>query len=274
MSNDPNLAAVQCPACHQAIAIPLAAGVTTFNCPLCGAPFEFQSPALPTSVASDALQTPVPSNATPSAAPIHRSSRRWSGGAVLLLSMAIMLILGGGLAGLAFLSPSSPPTTEQASAEWIDATWSGVTLDGVTVRVLGVEVGPVRAKNADGTAFVSDRQDYWTVRLRIRNGRERPTEYRTWHAAEFPGGEPAAAVLRDANGARFVMQQFEDVALLQGQTLSKRLAPRESTLDVIVFAAPEDFDREALTELRLELPGAACQVKGAFRQSIPKSLVE
>jgi len=265
MSDESQLVTVECPTCRQPISIPLASGATTFTCPLCAAPFQIQDPS---------QTAPSPTAPISEAAPSYALSRRWSGGAVLTLSLGIMLLLGGGLAALALLSPSERSEATSPDVEWIDATRSGVTIDGVTVRVLAVEVGPVRAKTASGAVFVSDREDYWTVRVRIRNGSDRPIEYRTWHAAEFPGGSPKSAILRDTEGARFVMQQFEDVAILQGQTIAKRLAPRESTQDVIVFAAPDDFDREALTELRLELPGAACQVNGVFRQSIPKSLVE
>lgn len=259
-----NLTTLNCPSCGQTISVSTSAGTNAFSCPLCGEGFELESAPSDRPGGQQAAGTNSP-------APLHQRTQKWSSGAVALVTLVIVMAAVGIGGYFASQTPVGKPTTQEEQNDWPIATQSGHTLDGVTVRVQSVQVGPVRAKNADGTAFVSDRQDYWTVRLRIRNGKETSIEYQTWHAADF-GGE--AATMKDDNGNSFVMQQFEDVALLQGQTLKKTLAPRESTLDVIVFEAPEGLDRDKLRELRLELPGAACQVNGVFRQVIPKSLVE
>jgi hypothetical protein len=249
------------------ISLPADTGGGAFECPLCAQAFAIGTDATATGAGPPSLGAAIP-------VPMHLPTKRWSGGAIALVTILVVVAAGGGLAILAMQSTTEAQNSTRDGEEWIDATKSGHTMEGITVRVQSVQVGPVRAKNADGTAFVSDREDYWTVRLRIRNGGEKPIEYRTWHAAEFPGGVLLAANLREDSGKRFVMQQFEDVALLQGQTLKKTLAPRESLFDVIVFEAPEGFERDQLKELRLELPGAACGIEGVFRQTIPKTLVE
>lgn len=272
MSEDAaNLVTLNCPACGQAISVPVTAAASAFACPLCGEGFQVDGAGAPGGEAP--APTPIPASA-PSPAPMHKRTEKWSVGAISLATIVIVMAVVGIVGYVASQMPTSDSNPQVAQEEWPVATLTGHTVDGVTVRVQSVAVGPVRARNADGTVFVSDREDYWIVRLRIRNGKATPIAYRTWHATEFPGASLSGAVLRDDLGNAFVMQQFDDVAELQGQTIKKKLAPRESTLDVIVFEAPEGFDREQLKELRLELPGAACEVQGSFRQVIPKSLVE
>lgn len=267
------LTTLPCPLCAEDISVEWTGGAGAFACPLCGGEFQLEDPAETQSIISSGSSQPTDRGAAPRV-PSHRTNKRLSGGAIAL---ATILIVGIGIASFAILASRVP--LEEIGAPPMQSAWpianqSGHTIEGVTVRVQSVQIGPVRAKNSDGTPFTSDRQDYWTVKLRIRNGGEKPIEFRSWHATEFPGAQPAAATMTDQAGDQFVMQQFEDVALIQGQTLKKTLAPRESTLDVIVFEAPEDLDRAKLAELRLELPGAACQIEGAFRQIIPKSLIE
>lgn len=266
-----NLVTLNCPACAQEISVPVSGGASAFACPLCGEGFQVDGAGAPGG--EGPAPTPIPASA-PSPAPKHKRTEKWSAAAVSLVTIVIVVAVVGIAGYVASQMPTSDSKPQVGQDEWPVATLSGHTIDGVTVRVQSVEVGPVRARNANGTAFVSDREDYWIVRLRIRNGKATPIMYRTWHAAEFSGASLSGAVLRDDDGNAFVMQQFEDVAELQGQTIKKTLAPRESTLDVIVFDAPEGFNREQLQELRLELPGAACEVQGSFRQVIPKSLVE
>lgn len=264
---DANLTTLDCPHCGNSISVELAHGGNAFACPLCGQGFEVD-------LGAEASAPSAAAQASPSSVPFHQPAKKWSVGAIVLVTL---LVCGGGFAVAALVATmwnNGDSRLKEAPVEWLDAQKSGHTIEGVTVRVQGVEVGPVRAKNTNGTVFVSDRQDYWLVRLRIRNGRDKPIEYRTWHAAEFSGVKPSSALMIDDAGKRFVMQQFEDVNDIQGQTLKKTLAPKESIVDVIVFEAPEGLERESLSALRLELPGAACQVEGVFRQLIPKALVE
>jgi hypothetical protein len=267
------LTTLLCPRCNEEISVELATGASIYGCPICGGEFQIEDPGATKEIARGEVAASVES-AKPPQVPLHRPAKRLSGGAIALVTM---LIVGGGVTIYAIFASQVPvgePVAQSQQGEWTIANQSGYTIDGVTVRVQSVQIGPVRAKNSDGTAFVSDRQDYWTVKLRIRNGSENSIEYRTWHTADFPGDNLRSAIMKDDTGKRFVMQQFEDVSVIQEQTLKKTLSPRESTIDVIVFEAPDGIDKEKLKELRLELPGAACQVKGVFRQIIPKSLIE
>jgi hypothetical protein len=146
-----------------------------------------------------------------------------------------------------------PPTTERVPIS------RPAVAGTVRVSIKKVTIGQVPMKEADGSTRYTD-EPRLMVALRIENLNDRRGfEYASW----VPDLETAPSVgkLTDDTGA-----ECKRVTLGFGNNVKDRsayaaVAPGGTLNDVLVFEVPAATARH----LDLDLPGANCKVKGAFR---------
>ena len=146
-----------------------------------------------------------------------------------------------------------PPTTERVPIG------RPAVAGTVRVSVKKVTIGKVPMKEADGSTRYTD-EPRLMVAVRIENLNDRRGfEYASW----VPDLEkaPSVGTLTDDTGV-----EIKRVTLGFGNNVKDRsayatIAPGGTLNDVLVFAVPP----AAAKYLDLDLPGANCKVKGAFR---------
>ncbi len=158
-------------------------------------------------------------------------------------------------------------------------TASAITVGPASVRIIRVEIGEARGKDAEGNVVISD-GDYLQVLLRIENRTPVPLEYRSWYGNDFPESstntQNALRVrLTDAADRSYSWVIFDDVERVRWHTPQATIPPRKSVDDVIVFQLPPGATKANLQSLRLELPAAAVGFRaGYYRFEIPRSMIE
>jgi hypothetical protein len=150
---------------------------------------------------------------------------------------------------------------------WVDASRGAVQQGRVRVLLTGVAVGPADLKAKSGKR--PSRERYLVVRVRVSHvGGGGPFTFAGW-------GNPASADeknlprLTDSAGKAYARPALESGAEVDGQERDAPVFPGNSTDDVLLFAAPD----AGVESLRLELPASACGGSGAYRLSVPKSMI-
>ncbi|NLF68002.1 MAG: hypothetical protein GX575_02995 [Candidatus Anammoximicrobium sp.] len=150
-----------------------------------------------------------------------------------------------------------------------------IALNSLAVDVHYVGYGEVRARDARNRVVVSDENNYLQVYLKIRNLGAEPVHYVSWLCPSFAaGGQQVQATLVDDQGRSYAMQEFAQVAGLQGHTPQAVLAHKEEAEDVVVFIVPTSVDRRAIRHFRLELPAEAYGGSGVYRFEIPPETIQ
>jgi hypothetical protein len=156
-------------------------------------------------------------------------------------------------------STTIPPST---TIETPAALPGSQTVGHVRVSIKKVSVGRVPLKQADRSVQFSA-EPRLMVALRIENvSDQKRSEYNTW----VPDLEAArtAAKLTDDRANEWKRVTFGFGNNVQGRTVLDTLTPGKVIGDLLVFEAPSPEVKEFV----LELPGANCGVKGAFRFTI------
>jgi hypothetical protein len=151
--------------------------------------------------------------------------------------------------------------------EWADASWAALHQGPMRVQVVSVSVHPLKAKSSPTKTIVTG--EYLFIRLRIHRA-EAAGEFAA-KRAQKPGGNPEQLrpSLRDKTGRVYQPRDVQEVAVVENQRKSA-LFPVSFLDEVLVFEAPfNDVDY-----LRLEVPAEAWGGKGAFRFTIPGSMIE
>jgi hypothetical protein len=269
------------------MAVPMAAPYHTGEVPLA-------SPgALPSSAAHSAPAAELVESPEPTAAPRSRVFA-WLTLMTLLLACGMFLLAAvavgyvvvtrasgasGGNPFRASASNWSAGSGSSSSTEWHLAQDRAITVGPASVRIVRVEIGEARGKDAAGNVIISD-GDYLQVLLRIENRTPAPLEYRSWYGNEFPESpttnKNALRVrLHDDAGRDYSWVIFDDVKRVRWHTPQASIPPRKSVDDVIVFQLPPGATKANLKSLRIELPAAAVGFRsGYYRFEIPRSMIE
>jgi hypothetical protein len=139
--------------------------------------------------------------------------------------------------------------------EWADASRVALQQGGINVQVLGVSVRRVGPKSP--TANKLPPGDYQFLRLRSQ----------VMDASSGSASDKATPRLTDVAGKAYRLCDVQEIAALPNERRSS-VFPVELQDQVLVFEAPARPE-----DLRLELPAEAWGGKGAFRFSIPVSMV-
>lgn len=158
-----------------------------------------------------------------------------------------------------------PATADLGDRDWPDASRAAVLQGPRRVQVVGVTVGPVEVQTTPKRKF--SKEPYLVVRLRAQH---------VGGPREFAAGEWAAAGHRD-RPAPTVTDRSGKVYRPAALPAVEAGGPRESDVfpvavgdDVFLFEPPPP----TVDGLRLEVPAAAWGGLGAYRFTVPRSMIQ
>lgn len=200
--------------------------------------------------------------------------------AVLVTVFLYQAIVGDRFSGRLKLESTNRRSSDtvalsEAESDWVkfdnDVQWTRSDrpslVGGVEVRVVGVTYD--RAQLNDLGTEQDSKDPYLIVRIAIRNTeRDRRAEYRSWSGSGALT-DAGLAELSDRAGKKYPREDFGLGLRVTGQVTTASISPGDSVEDALIFKATgKESDI-----YRLELPGSAVGVDGAFRFAIPAETI-
>jgi hypothetical protein len=163
--------------------------------------------------------------------------------------------------------PGSRDNAALRDPEWADASQAALQQGPMQVQVLSASISPVKA-NSSPTKTIGQ-AEYLFIRLRTQQA-EAASDFATKRTpVTGPRSEQPRPTLTDKTGRVYQAKDIQQVAAVENKRRSG-VFPVSSHDEVIVFETPPS----GLEFLRLEVPAEAWGRKGAFRFTIPGSMIE
>ena len=163
--------------------------------------------------------------------------------------------------------PGSAETMGPADAAWVDASRAALQQGPMQVQVLSASIPSVKTKSSPTKTVAPPEHLY--IRLRTHHA-EAAGEFTTTRTqGPSHSSERTRPTLKDNTGRVYQPRDIQEVAAADNKRKSA-LFPVSVHDEVLVFEAPPS----GVESLHLELPAEAWGRKGAFRFTIPGSMIE
>lgn len=164
-------------------------------------------------------------------------------------------------------APGGSPIAGPLNPDWVDASQAVLQQGPLQVQVLSASIRSVKAKPS--ASKTSPPAEYLSIRLRMQRA-EAASEFAANRSQmASPRFEQLRPTLTDKNGKVYQVRDVQEVTAADNKRKSA-LFPVSVQDEVFVFEAPTG----GAEDLRLEVPVEALGGKGAFRFTIPGSMIE